>query len=157
MLLRAETSRDDAAMWFEAVINQMAMGARQIFAPRYGKLTVGYMILKPSENKISSIYVDPAHRGKRAAEGLYGLGVVSLGTPYPYTVFVHDMLSEFQALIRANQLVLDDTGPLCVLNPGDDIADEFVTAKGAPAPEPKSYGRNTLTGVSRITSVRGRG
>src|SRR5262245_40051460 len=92
MLLRAETVRDDAAMWFEAVVNQMAMGQRQLFAPRYGKQAVGYMILKPSENKISSIYVEPAHRGKRAAEGLYGLGVVSLGTPYPYTVFVHDMI-----------------------------------------------------------------
>jgi hypothetical protein len=139
MLLASESMRDDAAIWFDVVIDQVAMGQRQLFAAKYGKQVVGYMILKPQERKISSIFVDRTHRGKRVAESLYGMGVVSLGTPYPYTAFVHDMADEFRSLIKAHGLVLDDTGPLCVLNPGDDVAENWPRAtaeKPAPRPAP---------------------
>lgn len=125
LLLASESVREDIAIWFDVVIEQVARAERQLFVAKYGRLVVGYMILKPQERKISSIYVERAHRGKRVAEALYGMGVVSLGTPYPYTAFVHDMIDEFRGLVKVNRLVLDDTGPLCVLNPGDGITEEW--------------------------------
>lgn len=54
------------------------------------------------------------------------MGVVSLGTAYPYTVLGHEMVGEFQAMVKANGLVLDNTGPLCVINPGDGIHENWT-------------------------------
>lgn len=138
MLLASESMRDDAAIWFDVVIDQLGRGERQLFVAKFGKMVVGYMILKPVERKISSIYVDRSHRGKRVAESLYGMGVVSLGTPYPYTAFVHEMIDEFRAMAYANRLVIDDTGPLCALNPGDGITETWTQSPAQSATSSRS-------------------
>jgi hypothetical protein len=119
MLLTAEAVRDDVAVWFDVIEAESAQGLRPIFVSRYGKRVTGYMILKPKDHKVSTIYVELGQRGKGIAEAMYGIAVVNLCTPQPYTAFVPDMIGEFSRLIRANNLILDDTGPLFVLNPGD--------------------------------------
>lgn len=139
ILMSSEGVREDIEIWFDILIEQVARAERQLFVAKFGRLVVGYMILKPQDRKISSIFIERAQRGKRVAEALYGMGVVSLGTPYPYTAFVHDMIDEFRSLIKVNRLVFDDTGPFCVLNPGDGMQETWGEAiadsgaKSAPA------------------------
>lgn len=53
------------------------------------------------------------------AQKFYGMGFVNLGVCHPYTAFVPEMLDEMRPLAAAYSLVLDDIGPLCVLNPDD--------------------------------------
>lgn len=141
MLLASEAARDDAAIWFDVVVDQLAHGDRKLFVAKYGKMVVGYMILKPQQSKISSIFVERTHRGKRVAESLYGMGVVSLGTAYPYTAFVHEMVGEFQAMVKANGLVFDDTGPLYVINPGDGIHENWTQCSSDSGSKPDMTAR----------------
>lgn len=132
MLLQYEAVREDVEIWFDVVVEQSAQGQRPLYAVRFGKRVVGYMILKPWDHKISSIFIEPGHRGKGCAETLYGMGAVSLGTPQPYTAFVPEMTPEFRHLIQTQCLVLDDTGPLHVLNPGDGQAETWTEAPPPP-------------------------
>ncbi|MDX2224248.1 MAG: hypothetical protein SFV21_15975 [Rhodospirillaceae bacterium] len=133
MLLQAEAARDDVAVWFDVVVADNAQGRRPIFVTRYGKRVTGYMILKPKDHKISSIFVEVGQRGKGIAEAMYGVAVVNLCTPQPYTAFVPEMVGEFSRLIRSHNLVLDDTGPLFVLNPGDGHAETWAEIPRSPA------------------------
>jgi GNAT superfamily N-acetyltransferase len=129
ILVATEALRDSVDIWWSVVERDCASGQRQLFASRLGRMVAGYMILKPRDAKISTLYVAPEFRGQGVGEALYGMGIVNLGTPYPYTVFLHDLRAEFVRVIKVNNLVMDDSGPLCVLNPGND--DEWANKKAA--------------------------
>ncbi|MCB2108056.1 MAG: GNAT family N-acetyltransferase [Rhodobacteraceae bacterium] len=140
LLLLHESVREDVSVWFDVIVKEAEQGQRPIFVARFGKRVIGYMILKPRDLKISSIFVDGPHRGKGCGETLYGLGAVNLGTAQPYTAFVPEIAGEFLRMVRNNNLVLDDTGPLHVINPGDGKTETWAdpaatTAAAAPPPQ----------------------
>lgn len=114
-----EGIREGVTEWIDSVLHDVAHHRRQVAVARFHNNIAGYMILKPWDQKISSIWVDPRFRGLGLGQRLYGMGVVQLGTPYPHTVFLHDMLSEMAPLMKTYALELDDSGPLLVLNPSD--------------------------------------
>jgi GNAT superfamily N-acetyltransferase len=157
LLIATEAMRDSVDIWWRVVEAECSSWRRQMFASRLGRMIAGYMILKPRDAKISTLYVAPEFRGQGVGEALYGLGVVNLGTPYPYTVFLHDLRGEFARIVKANYLVMDDSGPLCVLNPGND--DEWankttaVTPTRAPHPGPSAQ---RYASTSRSASAPGR-
>lgn len=120
IVLEAERERELVTGWIEAVLNEISGGLRLVFIARQNRIIVGYSILKPREQKISSLWVDQKFRNWGIGQKLYGMGIVNLGTSNPYTAFVSDMLEEMRPIARTYHLVLDEIGPLCVLNPGDD-------------------------------------
>ncbi|MDX2142842.1 MAG: GNAT family N-acetyltransferase [Rhodospirillaceae bacterium] len=140
VLIATEAMRDSVGVWWNVVEAECSSGQRQLFASRLGRMIAGYMLLKSRDAKISTLYVAPEFRNQGIGEALYGMGVVNLGTPYPYTVFLHDVRGEFTRIIKANSLVMDDSGPLCVLNPGndDEWANKKAATKLAPAAQPSA-------------------
>jgi GNAT superfamily N-acetyltransferase len=143
LLIATESMRDSVELWWDVIARECNAGQRQLYASRLGRMIAGYMVLKPRDAKISALYVAPEFRNQGVGEALYGMGVVNLGTPYPYTVFVHDVRVEFTRMIKAHYLTMDDSGPLCVLNPGEDhewTNKKTTAAKGEapPAPPPPS-------------------
>jgi hypothetical protein len=119
--IECESVREGVEPWIDSVIRDAADHRRQVSVARFHRTLAGYLILKPWEQKISSIYVEKKFRGWGIGQRLYGMGLVQLGVTYPYIAFVHDMLDELKPLVRAYSLVLDDSGPLAVINPGDDV------------------------------------
>lgn len=41
MLLASESARDDAAIWFDVVVDQLADGDQKLFVAKYGKIVAG--------------------------------------------------------------------------------------------------------------------
>jgi hypothetical protein len=119
MVLLAEAKREGVQAWIDAVLHEVFNLERMLFVARFHRILAGYMILKPRDQKISTIWVEPKFRGWGIAQKFYGMGFVNLGIGNPYTAFVPDMLAEMRPLAAAYSLVLDDIGPLCVLNPDD--------------------------------------
>jgi hypothetical protein len=119
MALVTEAERENVRPWIDTIVREQADGHRPVFIARLFHNLVGYMILKPRDQKISSIWVDRKFRGAGIAQRLYGMGFVNLGVSNPYTAFIADMIDEMRPLAQTYALVLDDLGPVCVLNPDD--------------------------------------
>jgi hypothetical protein len=119
MVLTAEADREGVSPWIDAVIHEIADRQRIVFVARRLHALAGYMILKPRDHKISSIWVEKNFRGLGVGQKFYGIGFVNLGVSNPYTAFMPDMIEEMRPIARAYALVLDDLGAMCVINPDD--------------------------------------
>jgi|GEM_PF-6837452 len=150
MVLTAEAEREQVEPWIDAVISELDDRRRLVFIAKQYRSLVGYMILKPREQKISTIWVEPKFRRIGLGAKFYGLGFVNLGVTNPYTAFMPDMVEEMRPLARSYNLVLDDMGPLAVINPGD--AEPWATAKAEPqaaAPQRTAHVQQQATRLVR--------
>ena len=149
MAIESEAVREGVESWINSVIRELDDQQRFVFIARLHRTLVGYVILKPREQKISSIWVDKRFRGWGVGQKFYGLGFIHLAVSNPYTAFVPEMLPEFSTLIKTNALVLDDCGPLYVINPGDSETWATKEAVKAREPEVAHHVRDQTTRVVR--------
>ena len=140
--IESEAVREGVGSWMDSVLHDVANHRRHLFIAHANRTLAGYMILKPWDQKISSIWVDKNFRGWGVGQKFYGMGVVNLSVSFPYTAFVHDMRDEMMPLVHAYSLVLDDTGPLIILNPGED-ADWTKEQDAQIAPKAHEKGADT--------------
>jgi hypothetical protein len=62
MAIECESVREGVAAWIDNVIRDAADHRRQVTVVRFHRTLAGYMILKPWEQKISSIWVETKFR-----------------------------------------------------------------------------------------------
>ena len=116
-VLSVEANRECVEPWIDAVLQEIDYAERLVFIARTRFDIVAYMILKPRDHKISSIWVDPDYRSCGIGAKFYGMGVVNLGVSAPFTAFMPEMLNEMRPLARTYSLTIDDLCSPCILNP----------------------------------------
>ncbi|MSO99291.1 MAG: hypothetical protein EXR11_13935 [Rhodospirillaceae bacterium] len=63
IVLLAEAKREGVEAWIDAVLHEVFNHERMLFVARFHRILVGYMILKPRDQKISTIWVESKFRG----------------------------------------------------------------------------------------------
>ncbi len=160
-VLEVESTRESVEPWIDAVLQEIEYAQRLVFIARTRFDIIAYMILKPRDHKISSIWVDQDFRECGIGAKFYGMGVVNLGVSTPFTAFMPAMLGEMRPLARTYSLTIDDLCSPCILNPdsrdqwttGDTVASPAQDARLIPAhtpPQPASASHTKIQ-ATRLT------
>lgn len=88
--------------YYGKYLNGLSVGAREVIGYYIGTKPVGIAILKKDiwEKKISTLFVDPAYRGKGIASRLVSASIHFLGNSFPVITIADYKVPQFEGLIK---------------------------------------------------------